>query len=66
MVKITIEFPTEQDRDEFLGQVSDGAMENMCDITPLNPEPTKDGRWQKAFGGATEFKIEMEPRENWF
>lgn len=60
MYKITIEFPTEKDMQEFIGQVSDGAMENMCDITPLNPEPPdKNGRWDKPFGGATEFVVKM-------
>jgi len=53
-VSITIEFPDEKHRDNFLGQVSDGAMEDMVDINPLNPDPDK--KWIP-FGGADKFYI---------
>ena len=60
MVQITIEFPDEKHKDAFLGQVSDGAMEDMCDIRAINPEPPdENGAWHRPFGGATKFVVEI-------
>lgn len=56
MIKITIEFVDEEQKNEFLGQVSDGAMENMCYITVM------DG---KLYHEAAEFFVEMLPRDEW-
>lgn len=64
MVSIILNFPDEEHKDCFLGQVSDGAMEDICRIKPLNPEPAdENGAWHKGFGGATEFEITM--TEEW-
>lgn len=37
MTSIVLVFRTEEERNWFLGQLSDGVMENMIDIRPLSP-----------------------------
>lgn len=56
MITITLEFVNDEQKNEFLGQVSDGAMENMCYITVKGDKPYHE---------ATEFFVEMFPRDEW-
>lgn len=68
-VKVTLEFENQAERDEFMGQLSDGWGENFVSLTwdelRWHNEETHDYTEKQDFDQVREFKVELLDTETW-